>query len=103
MLPAHPRIPTSSRQTLTTFKTDVMLLRLNLLKCRVMHIGHSCIAIEYVLCDNYGEHVKYTEVDHEKDLRVQISSDSKASMHCNKAVASALRVLSMIRRSFFNI
>jgi len=73
-------------------------------KCKVMHVGYSHIATEYVLCDNSGEHVKLTEVDHEKDLGVWISSDLKSFMHCTKAVASAIMgVLSMNRRSFVNI
>ena len=81
----------------------IWLLRLNLLKCKVMHVGNSHIVAEYVLCDNSGEQFKLTEVDHEKDLGVWISSDLKPSLHCSKAVASAMRVLSMIRRTFVNI
>ena len=68
-----------------------------------MHVGYSHFVTEYVLSDNSGEHVKLTEVDHEKDLGVWISSDLKSSLHCTKAVASAMRVLAMIRRAFINI
>ena len=68
-----------------------------------MHVGQSHIVAEYVLCDNPGEHVRLTEVDQEKDLGVWITSDLKSSLHCSKAVASAMRVLSMIRRTFVNI
>jgi len=38
-----------------------------------------------------------------KDLGVWINSDLKSSLHCTKAVASAMRVLAMIRRAFVNI
>ena len=55
------------------------------------------------MSDNSGEHVKLTEVDYEKDLGVWISSDLKSPLHCTKAVASAMRVLAMIRRAFVNI
>jgi len=68
------------------------------LKYKVMHVGYSHIVTEYTLCG-----VKLTEVDHEKDLGVWISNDLKSSLHCSKAVASAMRVLSMIRRAFVNI
>ena len=46
-----------------------------------MHVVYSCIAtIKYDLCYNSGEHLKLTEVDHEKDLGVWISSDLNLSM-----------------------
>jgi len=48
----------------------VWLLRLNLLKCKVMHVGYSLFVTEYALSDNSGEHVKLTKVDYEKDLGV---------------------------------
>jgi len=50
------------------------------------------------LCDNSGEHIELTEVEHEKDLGVWINSDLKSSMHCTKAVAFAMRVPYMIKR-----
>jgi len=56
-------------------------------------VGYSHFVTEYALRDNLGEHVKLTEVDYEKDLVVWISSDLKSSLHCIKAVASAMRVL----------
>ena len=85
---------------------QIWLLKLNLLKCKVMRVGHSSIASEYVLWDNdSGEFVQLPEVDHEKDLKlgVWISSNLKPSLHCCKAAASAMKVLSMIRKSFANI
>ena len=83
---------------------QIWLLKLNLLKCKVMRVGHSSIASEYVLWDNdSGEFVQLPEVDHEKDLGVWISSNLKPPLHCCKAAASAMKVLSMIRRSFVNI
>ena len=62
-----------------------------------MHVGYSHFV---TLSANSGEHVKLTEVDYDKDLGVWISSDLKSSLHCTMAVASAMRVLSMIRRVF---
>jgi len=48
------------------------------------------VVTEYVLCNNSGEHVNLIEVDHEKDLGV---CNLKSSLHCTKAVVSAMRVL----------
>ena len=67
-----------------------------------MHVGYSHIVTEYTLSDKSGEHVKLTEVDHDKDLRVWISK-LYSSLHCSKAVASAVRVLSKIRRILVNL
>ena len=50
-----------------------------------------------------GEHVLLAEADCEKDLGVWISDDLKPSIHCCKAAASAMKVLSMISRSVVNI
>jgi len=47
--------------------------------------------------------VLLTEAEYEKDLGVWISTDLKPSIHCCKTAASAMKVLSMIRRSFVNI
>ena len=79
---------------------QIWLLKLNLLKCKIMHVGNSPIVKAYTLCDGSGECVQLDEVDHEKDLGIWFTSDLKPSLHCCKAAASAMRVLSMIRRSF---
>ena len=68
-----------------------------------MHVGNSPIVRAYKLCDDLGECVQLAEGDQEKDLGVWFTSDLKPSLHCCKAAASAMRVLSMIRRSFVNI
>ena len=82
---------------------QIWLLKLNLLKCKIMHVGNSPVVRAYTLCDGSGECVQLDEVDHEKDLGIWFTSDLKPSLHCCKAAASAMRVLSMIRRSFANI
>jgi len=59
---------------------------------RVMHVGHSHIVTEYVLCNISGERVKLTEIDQEKDVGVWVSSNLKSSLHCTKAVASVIYI-----------
>ena len=68
-----------------------------------MRLGNSHVMTEYVLHDESGEYVELTKVDHEKDLSAWISSDLKPSLHCSKAIATTMRVLSMTRRTFANI
>ena len=68
-----------------------------------MHVGNSPIVTSYALSNGLGQHVQLDEVDHEKDLGVWFTSDLKPSLHCCKAAASAMKILSMIRRSFVNI
>ena len=68
-----------------------------------MHVGNSPMTTAYTLCDSSGECIQLDGVDHENDLGVWITSDLKPSLHCCKAAASAMRVLSMIRRSFVSI
>ena len=82
---------------------QIWLLKLNLLKCKIMRVGNSPIVKAYTLSDGLGECVQLDEVDHEKDLGIWFTSDLKPSLHCCKAAASAMRVLSMMRRSFINI
>ena len=65
-----------------------------------MHVGHSHIVTEYILCDNSGECVELT---HEKDIGVWITSHLKSSLPCSKAVASAMTVLSMIFGGNYNL
>ena len=66
-------------------------------------MGNSPIVRSYTLCDDLGERVQLFEDVHEKDLGVWFTSDLKPSLHFCKAAASAMQVLSMIRRSFVNI
>ena len=76
----------------------------NLLKCKIMHVGTSFTSSAYTLYDtSAGECVLLAEADCEKDLYIWISSDLKPSIHCCKATASAIKVLYMIRRSYVNI
>ena len=49
---------------------QVWLLKLNLSKCKIMHVGNSPIVTSYALSNGLGQHVQLDEVDHEKDLGV---------------------------------
>jgi len=77
------------------------LLKLNLEKCKVMHIGNT-LKTSYTMENNtiYRSRLELSEVEFEKDLGVWINSSLKSSLRCNKAAASAMRVLGMLRRTF---
>ena len=69
-----------------------------------MHVGTSYTFSEHTFYDSSaGEHVLLAEADCGKNLGVWIFDDLKPSIHCCKVAASAMKVLSMIRRSFVNI
>jgi len=54
----------------------------------------------------YGQHnyeldgVKLQEVEHERDLRVEVTNCLKPSLQCSKAAAKAMQVLGIIKRNF---
>ena len=44
--------------------------------------------------------LELSDVEFEKDLGIWTNSSLKSSLKCNKAAASAMRVLGMLRRTF---
>lgn len=79
------------------------LLNLNLEKCKVMHIGNT-FKTSYTMQSSSslvtGSSAVLTEVDSEKDLGIWTTSTLKPSLHCDKAAASATKVLGMLKRTF---
>ena len=69
-----------------------------------MHIGNTPHSIYYVSDPaTPGSPTSLTEVSHEKDLGVWVTNKLESSLHCHKAVASANKILGMIRRTFQNM
>jgi len=70
-------------------------------KCKVMHISNN-LKTSCTLETNTTprSRLKSSEVEFEKDLGMWINSSQKSSLQCNKAAASAMRVLGMLRRTF---
>ena len=84
--------------------SKLWLLNLNSEKCKFMHIGKSlCSSYEMVNADIPGEVMKLSEVTFEKDLGVWMTSNMDPSLHCQKAAASAMKVLGLIKRSFSRV
>ena len=50
-----------------------------------------------------GDFIDLNEVTFKKDLGVWTTNKMEPSLHCQKAVASAAKILGMIRRTFVNI
>jgi len=80
-----------------------LAVKVKLLKCKITYVGTSTTS-GYTLNDtSTGQRVFLTEVDYEKDLGIWIFSDLMPAIHCCKVAASAMRALSIIRRSFVSI
>ena len=77
------------------------LLRFNLEKCKVMHVGHN-VGTEYHMMAN-GKMVKLGVTKEEKNLGIYTTNILKPSMQCTKAASKARSVLGMIRRHFKTI
>jgi len=80
--------------------SDTWQLKFNADKCKVMHIGHS-FQTKYM-----GENSARKELEsvhQERHLRVIITSDLKSSSQCLKSVATARKVIAMVRRTFRNL
>ena len=74
---------------------DAWQLPFNEAKCKAMHIGRRNQNHQYVMRDT---ELSVTEV--EKDLGVHIDSELKFRQHASAAVAKAVQMLAVIRRSF---
>jgi len=77
---------------------DNWLLKFNVEKCKVMHIGKNEKA-EYSLRDEGGQK-EISKSSCEKDLGVWIRDDLKWSEQCSKAASKAMSVLGIIKRTF---
>ena len=75
------------------------LLKLNLEKCKVMHIGKS-LNTTYKMEISPGSCIDLCEVNSEKDLGLWVTSSLKPSLQCDKAAANATRILAMLKRTF---
>ena len=63
-----------------------------------MHIGNTPHSDYYVTVS--GNSTSLSDVTFEKDLAVWTTDKLESGLHCQKAVASANRILGMIRRAF---
>ena len=75
------------------------LLKLNLEKCKVMHIGKS-LNTTYKMEISPGSCIDLCEVNSEKDLGLWVTSSLKPSLQCDKAAANATRIMVMLKRTF---
>ena len=75
-----------------------MLLDINIVKCKIMHIGHN-LDTRYEMKE--GETMtRLDTIEEEKDLGVHITCNLKPSVQCAKAAQKAQSVLGMVRRCF---
>jgi len=66
-----------------------------------MHIVHSCGTRHYM--EEGLTRKELESAQEERDLGVIITADLKSSSQCNKSVATARRVIGMVRRNFIHL
>jgi hypothetical protein len=80
---------------------DRWLMKLNVGKCKVMHIGFKNPRVNYQMKDVVsGESRALEKTDLERDLGVYISSDLKSRGQVNQAVSKANSMLGALKRTF---
>ena len=80
---------------------DQWLMKLNIDKCKVMHIGYKNPKIMYYMKDTAsGQAHALMKTDLERDLGVYIASDMKSRGQVNQAVSKANSVLGVLKRTF---
>ena len=78
--------------------TEKWLLKLNVSKCSVLHIGYNNPRLEY---DIGG--LELSKVTEQVDLGVKVSNDLKWESHIDTIVKKANTLIYLIRRSFINM
>jgi hypothetical protein len=78
--------------------SEKWLLKFNLEKCHVMHVGHKSDTKYYLHKDSQRCEIAVSRL--EKDLGIWVSDDLKWSTQCGKAAKKAMSVLGMIKRTF---
>ena len=78
--------------------TDKWLVKFNIKKCKVMHLGHK-LNTQYYMKEE-GAILTLATTEEERDLGVIISSNLKPSAQCLKAANKAMSVLGMVKRNF---
>jgi hypothetical protein len=82
--------------------SNTWLMRLNILKCKVLHYGKNNLKRTYYMTDSGGERFELEAVDSERDLGVIISSDLSWSTHINSIAGRANKILGMLKRTFIS-
>ena len=79
--------------------SDLWLLKLNILKCKVMHCGMSNPRGKNTMKQNKVTWV-LEETHQEKDLGVLIENSPKPTLHCQKAANRGMSALNLLKMIF---
>jgi ribonucleases P/MRP protein subunit RPP40 len=81
--------------------TNVWLMRLNLDKCKVMHLSKKNPKTAYIMRSYENNESKKIEItESQRDLGIQVSSNLKYADQVSKASSKANSVLGMLKRTF---
>ena len=82
-------------------RTNTWLMKLNIDKCKIMHIGKKNNRNNYTMKSYIkNERTQLIKSQVEKDLGVLISYDIKSSAQANQAASNANKKLGMLKRTF---
>ena len=79
------------------------LLKFNLGKCKIMHCGQANPCTEYVMKESNSEPRVLNSTSVETDLGVVVTSNLKATSHCEAASKKAARALRLLKMAFSNL
>ena len=79
--------------------SDRWLIKLNVEKCKIMHLGKRNPLKKYFILDK-GERIEVGTTKFEKDLGIVWSSDASWTEQCNRAASKANSVLGMLKKTF---
>ena len=81
--------------------TSTWLMRLNLDKCKVMHLGKNNPRTNYTMKSYDSEElIQIEKTESERDLGIQISANLKYNAQVSKAASKANSMLGMLKRTF---
>ena len=83
--------------------SDKWLLRFNVSKCKVMHLGRTRTLTNYKMKQPNQKSITLEETNMEKDLGVYVTSSLKPTVHCQKVAKKAMSSLKLLRSAFDNL
>ena len=82
--------------------SSLWLLKFNILKCTVMHLGRGDNNTYMLYEQASGAHRQLESTTEQKDLGIWITPDMGSSLHCHRIASNANQVLGRLKHSFKN-
>ena len=83
--------------------SEKWLLKFNISKCKVMHLGRTNLLTKYRMKKQHNESIILEDTVMEKDLGVYVTKSLKPTTHCQKVAKKAMSSLKLLRTAFDNL